>query len=135
MRQVCRIAMCLMVMLEAATFLSAQTNRAARSAVTTKDHKMTIITTAPSEANTPYLNENAGLKTIFSNLAVAYPNTPPFNIEWWHAAAFTPTGAATVERVVVSIGYLSGNDTTVILSLNADDGGIPGTAAGAVDHQ
>lgn len=143
MRRVCRIAMCLMVMLEAATFLSAQTNRAARSAVTTKDHKMTIITTAPSGANTPYVNENAGLKTIFSNLAVAYPkglywccegatisgpNTPPFNIEWWHAAAFTPTGAATVERVVVSIGYLSGNDTTVILSLNADDGGIPGAA-------
>ena len=33
-----------------------------------------------------------------------------------------------MERVVVSIGYLSGNGTTVILSLNADDGGIPGTA-------
>ena len=53
MRQVCRIAMCLMVTLEAATFLSAQTKRAARSAVTTKDHKMTIITTARQEPILP----------------------------------------------------------------------------------
>ena len=45
MRQVCRIAMCVMVMLEAATFLSAQTNHAAPSAVTTKDHKMTMVAT------------------------------------------------------------------------------------------
>ena len=47
MRQVCLIAMCVMVLLEAASFLSAQTNHAARSVVTTKDHKMTMITTAP----------------------------------------------------------------------------------------
>jgi hypothetical protein len=129
-------------MLTAVNSLSAQTNHVARSVVTSEDKKTTIIT-APSGANTPYVDETDGLKTIFSNLAVAYPKglywccegatisgpaDPPLFIEWWHAAAFTPTSAATVTKVVVSIGYLSGTDTSVILSLNADNGGIPGTA-------
>lgn len=144
MRYPCRIAVYVVAMLAVVNSLSAQTSKAARSAVTTavttKDKKMTIIT-APSGANTPYVDESAGLKTIFSNLANAYPKglywccegatisgpEAPFNIEWWHAAAFTPASAATVERVVVSIGYLSGNDKSVILSLDADNDGIPGT--------
>lgn len=141
MRQVCRIAIAVIVMLIAVNFLSAQTSRAARSAVTTKDHSRTIVSAAPSGENTAYVDASAGMKTIFSNLAVAYPKglywccegatisgpKGPFGIEWWHAAAFTPASDATVERVVVSVGYLSGNEQTVILSLNADNGGIPGT--------
>jgi hypothetical protein len=139
MRHPCRIAMCVMAMLAAVNFMSAQTPHAARSAVTTKDGK-TIIT-APSGANTSYVDENAGMKAIFSNLATEYPKglywccegatisgpkSPPLFIEWWHAAAFTPTADATVKKIVVSIGYLSGNVTNVILSLNADNAGIPG---------
>jgi hypothetical protein len=139
MRHPCRIAMCVMAMLAAVNFMSAQTPHAARSAVTTKDGK-TIIT-APSGANTSYVDENAGMKAIFSNLATEYPKglywccegatisgpkSPPLFIEWWHAAAFTPTADATVKKIVVSIGYLSGNVTSVILSLNADNAGIPG---------
>lgn len=136
-----RIAMYAMVMLAAVNTLSAQTNPAARSVITTKDHEMTIIT-APSGKNTPYADQSAGLKTIFNNFATAYPKgiywccegatisgpkTLPLFIEWWHAAAFTPTVDATVTKIVVPIGYLSGNVTSVILSLNADNGGIPGT--------
>jgi hypothetical protein len=142
MKSAFRIVLCAMVILAAISLLSAQTNHVVRGAVTTKDKKTTIIT-APSGINTSYIDDNAGLKTIFSNLATAYPkglywccegatisgpDTPPLFIEWWHAAAFTPTSSATVKKVVISIGYLSGNDTSVILSINADDAGIPGTA-------
>ncbi|MGC2473549.1 MAG: choice-of-anchor R domain-containing protein [Candidatus Sulfotelmatobacter sp.] len=141
MKSICRILLCVVVIQAAVQSLSAQTNHASRSFITTKDRKTTIIA-SPSGVNTPYVNETAGLKTIFSNFAVAYPKgvywccegatisgpQGPFNIEWWHAAAFTPTSAATVEKVAVSIGYLSGNDTSVILSLNLDNGGIPGAA-------
>jgi hypothetical protein len=139
MRHACRIAMCVMAMVAVVNSVSAQTSPAARSVVTTKDKKMTFIA-APSAANTPYVDESAGFKTIFSNLANAYPKglywccegatisgpSGPFAVEWWHAAAFTPATAATVQRVVVSIGYLTGNDKSVILSLNADNGNIPG---------
>lgn len=145
MRYVCRIAMCVMVMLAAVSSLSAQTKRGAArnavtTAVTTKDHQMTMIS-ARSGANTPYVGENAGLNTIFSNFATEYPlgiywccegatisgpKSFPLDIEWWHAAAFTPTANATVKKIEVSVGYLSGNDASVILSLNADNAGIPG---------
>lgn len=131
--------MCAVVIQAAVLSLSAQTSHASRSVVTTKDRKTTIVA-SPSGVNTPYVDQTAGLKAIYSNFAVAYPKgvywccegatisgpNAPFNIEWWHAAAFTPTTAATVEKVAVSIGYLSGNDTSVILSLNLDNGGIPG---------
>jgi hypothetical protein len=93
----------------------------------------------PAKASTPYVDENAGATTIFSNLATAYPKglywccqgatvsgpDSPFFVEWWHAAAFTPAVNATATKVVVSIGYLGGGGS-VILSLNADNNGIPG---------
>jgi hypothetical protein len=141
MRYACRIVMCGVVMVSAVNTLSAQTKHVVRNAVTTKDKQITFVT-ASTGVNTPYDNETAGLKTIFSNLATVYPkglywccegatisgpNIPPLFIEWWHAAAFTPTFNATMKKVVVSIGYLSGNDTSVILSINADNAGIPGT--------
>ena len=135
----CRIAISVAI-LATVTFASAQTS-AARKAIQTKDGK-TIIT-ASSHANTPYVDVSNGLKAIYSNLATDYPKglywccegatisgpkNPPLFIEWWHAAAFTPTADATVKEIVVSIGYLSGNVTSVILSLNADNNGIPGDA-------
>jgi hypothetical protein len=141
MKSICRILMCVVVIQAAVQFLSAQTSHASRSVVTTKDRKTTIVA-SPSGVNTPYVDETAGLKAIFSNFAIAYPKgvywccegatisgpNGPFNIEWWHAAAFTPKSAATVEKVAVAVGYLSGNDKSVLLSLNLDNGGIPGAA-------
>jgi hypothetical protein len=108
-------------------------------AVTSKDKKMTMVP-AVAGAHTPYVDDNVGSTVIFSNLATEYPNglywccqgatvsgpySPGF-VEWWHAAAFTPSADATATKVTVSIGYLAGAGS-IILSLNADNGGIPGT--------
>jgi len=122
----------------AATALSAQKQKGVTGAVTSKDKKTTMIPTA-SGARTAYVDDNAGLTVIFSNLATDYPNglywccqgstvsgpNSPFFVEWWHAAAFTPSSNATAAKVTVSIGYLGGRGS-IILSLNADNGGIPG---------
>jgi hypothetical protein len=142
MRPVSRIVLCLALLIIASSAVSAQKQKAGTSAVTTavttKDKKTTIVTT-PSGVRTPYVDDNAGLSVIFSNLATDYPNglywccqgvtvsgpNSPFFVEWWHAAAFTPTTNATVAKVTVSVGYLAGNGK-INLSLNADDGGIPG---------
>lgn len=46
------------------------------------------------------------------------------------AMPFTPTMSATVTHIGVAIGYISG-DNQVIVSLNADSGGLPGTSLGS----
>jgi hypothetical protein len=44
----------------------------------------------------------------------------------WYAVAFTPTANATVTKIVVPIQYSSGTNE-VVLSLNHDASGVPGT--------
>jgi hypothetical protein len=137
MRPVSRSLVCLLsLLLASGTFVLAQKS----DAVTSKNKQITTITTPGSE-HTPYVDENAGLTVIYSNLAVDYPNglywccqtatiSGPKSlilVEWWHAAAFTPTADATATKIVLPMQYLAGKDTSVILSLNEDNGGIPGT--------
>jgi hypothetical protein len=111
----------------------------ANHAIATPDKKMTIIT-APVGAHTAYVDDNAGSTVIYSSLANDYPNglywccqgstisgpESALFVEWWQAAAFTPSADTAATKVVVSIGYLGGNDKTIILSINADNAGIPG---------
>jgi hypothetical protein len=144
MKTLPRIVVCVAVTLAGVSALSAQKNAsgadAAAIAVTSKDKQTTIITAHPA-GGTPYVDENAGENVIFSNFATAYPNgvywccegltvsgpySPGF-VEWWHAAAFTPAANATVAKVIVPVQLLSGDHTNIILSLNADNGGLPGT--------
>jgi hypothetical protein len=98
-----------------------------------------MFVTNPSAVHTPYADDNAGSTVIFSNLATAYPNglywccqgvsvSGPNSlgfVEWWHATAFTPVANATPTKVTVSIGWLAGGGS-ILLSLNADNGGVPG---------
>lgn len=94
-----------------------------------------------SAARVPYANPNAGLKTIYSNLATKNPNGLYFSLvgqtiqgPWWGAPAwyavpFTPTFNANVTSIELPLGYIfSMSSTDVILSLNADNGGLPGDA-------
>lgn len=46
------------------------------------------------------------------------------------AMPFTPSVNATVTRIGVAIGYISG-DNEVVVSLNADSGGLPGASLGS----
>jgi hypothetical protein len=138
MKATFRIIMCLSVLMVSSSVL-AQSKHAASSAVTSKDKKTTIITT-PASARTAYADDNAGSTVIFSNLATAYPAglywccqgstvSGPNSlilVEWWHGAAFTPSVDATATKIAVSIGYLAGTRKNIILSLNADDAGVPG---------
>lgn len=112
---------------------------AASQAVTTQNKQTTIISTR-SAVHTPYVDENAGLSVIYSSLATDYPDglywccqgstvsgpNSPILVEWWEAAAFTPGANTTAAKVQVAIGFIGGNDKELILSLNADQGGVPG---------
>jgi len=103
--------------------------------------KTTHITFAQkaSSVRVSYVDRNAGSKTIYSNLASKNPNGLYFALEgateqgpWWGAPAwnavpFTPTFNANATSVELPLGYIfSLNSTDVIVSLNADSGGLPG---------
>jgi hypothetical protein len=138
MKTFSRIGLFLALFAIAASALWAQKPKPVSNAFTSKDRKTTIVP-ASSRARTPYVNDDASLAVIFSNLATEYPlglywccqgttvsgpKSPGF-VEWWHAAAFTPAADATATKITVSIGYLAGGGN-IILSLNADNAGIPG---------
>ena len=82
---------------------------------------------------------SSGLKTIAGNLS-SYKDAKYFSVfgntiaqggsnypfQEWLAEAFTPTADASVTKVEVSVGRLSGT-TGVEVALYSDAGGIPGT--------
>jgi len=96
--------------------------------------------TAMSLAFTEEGSDDPGLVTIFSNLASKYPKgrywccsgynvTGPnsdFGVQWM-AAAFTPDADHTVTKIQVGAGYTEGAKG-IVISLNEDNNGIPGTA-------
>jgi hypothetical protein len=106
-----------------------------------KHARMTIVTEpAPSSSTGTKLND-AGLVTIYSNLAAKYPKGeywccagynvmgPGQNLgEQWMAGAFTPAADHTVTRIEVAVGYSQQGTNGVVLSLNRDNNGVPGKA-------
>jgi len=118
----------------------------AADVTTSKDGRITIAT-KPTKTSTPYIRDS-GETAIFDNLAVKYPKGTYWccegatifgpkvvlggtaEPEYWEAAAFTPSAAATVTSVEVAVGYVnyeSGETNTVIVGLYSDNNGIPGT--------
>jgi hypothetical protein len=106
--------------------------------VTTQNGRQTVAPQA--KVFIPYVDDDAPLKTIYNNLGSAYPLgvywcctggtiSGPNSVigdEFWDAAGFTPKADATVTKVKVAVGYVTGNVTHVIVTLSADNGGIPG---------
>src|SRR5262249_21786353 len=85
-------------------------------------------------------SDDPTLVTIFSNLASKYPKgeywcCSGYNVtgpnssfaEQWMAAAFTPDADHTVTKIQVAAGWAEGANR-IVISLNEDTNGIPGTA-------
>lgn len=98
-----------------------------------------IMVTAQSAA--PVLSAGTGdaaLVTIYDSLAEKYPKgrywcCTGYNVmgpqqgEQWMGAAFTPGGNHTVTRIEVAAGWSQGPNG-IVISLDKDNGGVPGTA-------
>ena len=112
--------------------------------ILSKDGRMTISTNPPAKGQ-PYVEDNAGLTTIYDNLGGHYPDgvywcctgltiMGPDNKfgapEYWEAAAFTPATSLSVTKISVALGIGNAGEkfTDIMLSLANDNGGIPGTA-------
>jgi len=108
--------------------------------VISRDGRMMFIPKR-SQAFTPSAPSGAGLVTIFNNIAKAYPKgayscCDGYTVEgpaaqagpkFWQAAGFKPTANHTVTMIEVAASLNAGANE-VILSLNSDANGLPGTA-------
>jgi hypothetical protein len=103
-----------------------------------KHAKMTIVAEPARSLKKSNIND-AGLVTIFSNLATKYPKGEywcctgynvmgPSQGEQWMAAAFTPGADHTVTRIEVAAGWSQTGANGVVISLNLDSNGVPGKA-------
>jgi hypothetical protein len=104
------------------------------------DGRFVMATHAPSHI-TPAPQEDAGLKTIFSNLS-NYPYATYFSVwgntiaqggsnfpfQAWEAIAFTPSANATVTKIEVAAGRQGGGSTGFEVGIYNDANGVPGKA-------
>ena len=101
--------------------------------------KMTVLPNAPAQAILSEPDNAKGLVTIFSSLASKYPKgvywcCTGYNVmgsssgvgEQWMGGAFTPSADHTLTRVEVAVGYSGQGLNGVVISVNDDNGGIPG---------
>jgi hypothetical protein len=101
---------------------------------------MTIVT---ERSFTPVMRtdaSDAGLVKIYDNIGAAYPKgtywccegatvsgpKSAIGVEWWVGASFTPKANHIATKIKIAIGYLGGTNE-VLVSLNNDAQGIPGT--------
>src|SRR5579872_6944398 len=130
-----------LVFASAIAILVAQNNVALSGRETTVwgRHARMMIVTDPARSFTATNLSDAGLITIFSNLAAPYPKgsywcCTGYNVmgptagEQWMAAAFTPNADHTVAQIEVAVGYSQGKTNGVVVSLNRDSNGVPGKA-------
>ena len=103
--------------------------------------KMTILANAPAQSMLTANEAGKGLVTIFSSLASKYPKgiywcCTGYNVmgsnsgvgEQWMGGAFTPSIDHTLTQVEVAVGYSGQGPNGVVISVNRDNGGIPGKA-------
>jgi hypothetical protein len=99
------------------------------------------VATRPSASHLYPRNLAPGEAPIYDNLAGKYPDgtyyccvgwvvsgpdVPLFG-QTWLAAAFTPANNTSVTRVDLGIGFVSGNTNALVVTLNSDASGAPGT--------
>jgi hypothetical protein len=98
------------------------------------------IATRPSVVHTPQVPVlEPGLTKIFNNLSrypdgaywcctsliISGPNSQIGSLSWI-AAPFTANADITVSRIVLGLGHVTGKNA-VVVTLNSDSGGLPGT--------
>jgi hypothetical protein len=110
----------------------------AKDVITINGGRTTVFMKVPSQTAAA-ARPSAGLVTIYSNLGtgsnvynaiagtgVLGRNVPGQPRPEWLANGFTPTADHTVKEIQVGVTYVSGANE-VVLSLNEDAGGVPGT--------
>jgi hypothetical protein len=120
--------------------------------VTSSDGRMTFVPKRPvpgqAQSSTRSAASSAALVTVFNNIGKAYPKgsysccdgyivagpDSPSGPEAWVAAAFTPRANHVVTEVEVALS-VQGGTNELVLSLNNDAGGQPGTAIKIWDLQ
>ena len=115
-------------------------SQAMKDGVITINGGRTTVYMKPLSGFTPARPHAAGLVTIYSNLGtgtnvynglagtgVLGRDVPGQPRPEWLAFAFTPTAEHTVTQIQVGVTYSSGTNE-VVMSLNADNGGLPGAA-------
>jgi hypothetical protein len=135
MKSIIQLALLLGALLSAATHALGATP----PGVVKLDNGTLAMFTIPEGTTIPYV-DNSPEPLIYGNLATNYPKglywccvgmdlSGPLEGEIWDAAAFTPTANATVTKVTVGVGYMFSSTTfDVLLSVNADNKGVPGKA-------
>jgi hypothetical protein len=100
--------------------------------------RMTVAMRGPSKFFIPMERQEPGLKVIYSNLgsgSSVYNCCTGWTIssvgsiiggQNWIGEGFTPTANATVTRIRVGVGYVTGTNG-VAFALANDSGGLPGT--------
>jgi hypothetical protein len=114
---------------------------ASKNGVIVSDNGRTVMVKARAQQATATDQSDANLVKIYDNLGAAYPKgiywccegatisgpNSPGNVEWWDGVAFTPSANHVVTKIKLALGYLGGTNE-VIVSVNNDANGIPGTA-------
>lgn len=133
------VALCLAVLVLASMTVLAATKD---GYTTAKSGRQTIATKAHPVVPSDWAD--SGTSFIFNNIGSAYPLGRYWCCEGWtisgpdsvigaqyaDAMPFTPAADATVTKIVVAVGYVTGTNG-VSVSLNADSNGLPGaTLAG-----
>ena len=101
--------------------------------------KMIILPHTRVQAVNTTRREPSGLITIFNSLAGKYPKgvywcCEGYNVMGansgagvqWMGGAFTPAADHTLTRVEVAVGYSGQGQNGVVISVNDDNGGVPG---------
>jgi hypothetical protein len=102
---------------------------------------MMVLPEAPMQAIVSANQTSRGLVTIFSSLASKYPKgvywcCTGYNVMGsnsgagvqWMGGAFTPGANHTLTEIEVAVGYSGQGPNGVVISINDDNGGIPGKA-------
>jgi hypothetical protein len=111
--------------------------------VLSADHRTTIATHPSGHVVAP--PSEAGLTLITGNLSrypfgvyfccyggtISGPNSQ-IGATYWDAIPFTPSTNVTASKLQASVGFVSGANS-VALSLNSDNGGLPGTVLATAD--
>jgi hypothetical protein len=123
------------ILMAACCFAQAQSNR--DGVVTLNGGRKTVLIKPQASRVVPAAPAPSNLITIYSNLSTsdhAYNAIsgagilgPDAGQPWpqWAASAFTPTADHTMKEVEVGVTYVSGANE-VVVTLNADAGGVPG---------
>jgi hypothetical protein len=126
---------CAAVLMAVCSSAQAQTNRdgvvtlnGGRKTILVKPQQALVVPAAPAPSNLITIYSNLSTSDhVYNAIAGSGILGPDAGQPWpqWAASAFTPTADHTMKEVEVGVTYVSGANE-VVVTLNADAGGVPG---------